>query len=73
MTATTLPTSVAIEGLIASIREVVQRESEPARVGEGVAAALQPWLGNVELLTEAQLEPDPARWGTPIQPGSHCC
>lgn len=62
MTATTTATSVALDGLIGSIREIVGSESDPARIGDGVAQVLQPWLGNPDLLTEAQLVPDPTHY-----------
>jgi len=55
----TSPTSVALERLIASIRSIVQAESDPEVIGAGVAEALAPHLGNPDLLTDKQLVPDP--------------
>lgn len=51
--------SVALEQLIVAVREIVSTESDPKRVGAGVAAALEPWLANDKLLTPGQLEADP--------------
>lgn len=59
MSRTTTMASVVLEQLIGSIRSIVQSESDPAKVGEAVAVALQPVLGDQSLLTEDQLIPDP--------------
>lgn len=62
MTSTTITTSVALDRLIASIRTIVQADSDPAIVGERVASVLGPVLGDRSLLTDAQLVPDPVHY-----------
>ncbi len=63
MTSSLTPTtSVVLERLIASIRAIVQSESDPTLVGDAVAVALAPILGDTTLLTDAQLEPDPLNY-----------
>ena len=59
MSSTTTMTSVTLNQLINSIRSFVQTETNPALIGEAVAIALEPVLGDTTLLTEEQLVPDP--------------
>jgi len=59
MSSPTTTTSIALEQLIESVRAIVQSETDRARVGEQVAVALKPVLGDPSLLTDAQLIPDP--------------
>ncbi|HEX5167519.1 MAG TPA: cysteine dioxygenase family protein [Thermomicrobiales bacterium] len=58
MTATTTSQSAALKTLAGAIRAIVQSESDPALVGEAVAVALKPNLGDASLLTDDQLVPD---------------
>ncbi len=62
MSSSTTTTSIALERLIDSIRAIVQSESDPALVGESVAVALEPVLGDPSLLTDEQLVPDPIHY-----------
>lgn len=62
MTITQATTSAALQRLIESIRQLMQRETEPATVAAKVAEQLQPYLGSDDLLTAAQQEPDPNQY-----------
>jgi predicted metal-dependent enzyme (double-stranded beta helix superfamily) len=59
---TTATTSPSLTRLIAAVRSVVQRENDCRRVGENVAALLQPYLGFDDFLTPEQLEPDVTKY-----------
>ena len=59
MSSTTTMTSVTLNQLINSIRSIVQTQTDPALIGEAVAVALEPVLGDTTLLTEELLVPDP--------------
>jgi predicted metal-dependent enzyme (double-stranded beta helix superfamily) len=51
--------SAALEQLISDVRDVVGAGGEPAAIGREVASRMRPYLAQIELLTEAQREPDP--------------
>lgn len=51
--------SVALNQLVADVREVVAGGGAPAEISRQVAAKLQPYLNDPDLLTSEQREPDP--------------
>lgn len=54
--------SISLQGLIVSVRQVVQSESDPERIGHAVADLLRAHLTANDFLTAAQLEPDPIKY-----------
>lgn len=59
MTSMTLERTSALNELIESVRRTVRQELPPQPTGTQVAAALEPFLGRDDLLTQEQRQPDP--------------
>lgn len=55
-------TQVALDSLIEEIRHEVQAGGEPKEIADRVSTKLRPYLGNDELLTDAQKESDPNQY-----------
>ncbi|MEU5877140.1 cysteine dioxygenase family protein [Spirillospora sp. NPDC047279] len=62
MAALTTPTTPALDGVIGSIREIVQRGLAPGPTAHLAGQALRPCLGRPGLLTPEQCEGDPDRY-----------
>lgn len=59
MTVASSVQSPTLQALVSAVRAEVKRGGDDGHVAERVAQALQPYLGQSGLLTDAQREPDP--------------